>query len=246
VATVRRIFRAIPRPPRCVSCNAPFQGPLQPLLRLIGKVPFAKNPRYCRGCYSWLLAARGGAEVVLSMLFADVRGSTPLAEQLGPAALHSVMDHVSSVGVDVLTRSDAILERFVGDQVAGYFVPMYAGAQHARRAVDAGLELLAATGNIEGATPSVPVGIHTGLAYFGTVGTEGDVLELTALGSEVVVAARLADIAAAGELLVTEDAYRAAALDVPAERRELQLKGVSAPVAVRVLHATAREAAAAR
>jgi class 3 adenylate cyclase len=50
----------------------------------------------------------------------------------------------------------------------------------------------------------------------------------------VNVAARLASVAEAGELVCSEDAYVAAGADYPAERREITLKGVSAPVPVRV------------
>jgi len=61
-------------------------------------------------------------------------------------------------------------------------------------------------------------------------------LEITALGEDVNIAARLASVAATGELVCSEAAYRAAALDLPGERRQLTLKGVSAPIEVRALH----------
>ena len=237
---VRRILARIPRSPRCKSCQAPFEGPLKPILPLFGKQPFDKNPRYCTGCYHWLTQSKGGAEVRLSMLFADVRGSTPMAERLGSPRFAEVMDRFYGIGVDVLIRHDALIERFMGDQVVGYFFPGFTGPMHARSAIDAGLELLAATGHGPGQEPWVPVGIgvHTGDAYVGTVGSE--VLEFTALGEAVTLAARLASVAGAGELLASESAYAAAGMDGPAERRELELKGVSAPITVRVLNSSAR------
>jgi adenylate cyclase len=232
---VRRILARIPRSPRCKTCQAPFEGPLKPVLPLFGKRPFEKNPRYCTGCYHWLTESKGGAEVMLSMLFADVRGSTPMAERLGPSKFAEVMDRFYASGVDVMIRHDALIERFMGDQVVGYFLPGFAGPMHARAAIDAGLELLSATGHAQGREPWVPVGIgaHTGAAYVGTVGTE--VLEFTALGGAVTLAARLASVARSGELLATEAAYAAAGMDGTAARRQLELKGISAPVAVRVL-----------
>jgi class 3 adenylate cyclase len=60
-------------------------------------------------------------------------------------------------------------------------------------------------------------------------------LELTAIGENINVAARLASVAAPGELLCSETAYVASGIDHPAERRDLTLKGVSANVSVRVL-----------
>ena len=236
---MRHVVGRIPRSPRCKTCHSPFEGPLKNVFGLLGKEPFAKNPRYCRACYRWLTEKKGGAEVELSMLFADVRGSTPLAEQLGAANLAEVMDRFYSAGVEILIRHDALVERFMGDQVVGYFFPGLAGADHAREAIRAGLELLNATGHASSAGPWVPVGVgvHTAEAYVGTVGT--DVLEFTALGPEVNLAARLASAAAGGELLASDAAFRAAGMTAPVERRALELKGVSEPAHVRVLDARA-------
>jgi adenylate cyclase len=235
---IRRILARIPRSPRCKTCQAPFEGPLKPILPLFGKQPFEKNPRYCSGCYHWLTQSKGGAEITLSMLFADVRGSTPMAERLGASKFAQVMDRFYATGVEILIRHDALIERFMGDQIVGYFVPGFAGRAHARATIDAGLELLAATGYGPGRQAWIPVGIgvHTGNAFVGTVGSE--VLEFTALGEAVTLAARLASVAGAGELLATEAAYAAAELRGPTESRELELKGLTAPVRVRVLNST--------
>jgi adenylate cyclase len=236
---MRQIMGRIPRSPRCKTCQSPFAGPLKWAFALLGKQPFAKNPQYCRACYRWLTEKKGGAEVQLSMLFADVRGSTPLAERIGLANLTNVMDRFYSTGVGVLVRHDALVERFMGDQVVGYFIPSFAGPKHARVAIHAALELLRATGHAPGAEPwvAVGIGVHTGTAYVGTVGT--DVLEFTALGEEVNLAARLASAAAAGELVVSNVSYEAAGLKTAAELRQLDLKGVSAPASVRVLDTSA-------
>lgn len=236
---MRQVLGRIPRSPRCKTCQAPFEGPFKTIFVLLGKEPFVKNPRYCRACYRVLTEKKGGAEVQLSMLFADVRGSTPLAERLGPTNLAKVMDRFYSTGVDILIRHDALVERFIGDQVVGYFFPGFAGPTHARAAIRAGLELLRETGHASGDEPWVPIGIgvHTGEAYVGTVGT--DVLEFTALGEEVNLAARLASVAEAGELVASAAAFEAADMRSQVEERELQLKGVSSLAKVRILDARA-------
>jgi class 3 adenylate cyclase len=77
--------------------------------------------------------------------------------------------------------------------------------------------------------------VHTGEAFVGTVGRAGGLIELTAIGESINVAARLASVAAAGELVCSEAAYVASGLTHPGERREVVLKGVSAAVPVRVL-----------
>jgi adenylate cyclase len=207
-----------------------------PLLRLIGKTPFAKNPRYCGFCMNRLMQAEGGAEIEMTALFADVRGSTPLTEQLGPTHMRRIIDRFYTAGVDVLCHGGAMIDRFMGDQIVGYFVPLYAPA-HSRSAIETGLELLRATGNVAGKEPWIPigVGVHTGTAFVGTVGRAGGLLELTAIGESINVAARLASVAAAGELVCSESAYVASGVAHHAEPRELVLKGVSERVPVRIL-----------
>ena len=83
------------------------------------------------------------------------------------------------------------------------------------------------------------IGVHTGIAYVGTVsGTEGSVKDITTLGDNVNVTARLASQAGAGEALISEDTFRAAGLALEhVERRELHLKGKGEPIFVRVIKA---------
>ncbi|MGH2471673.1 MAG: adenylate/guanylate cyclase domain-containing protein [Candidatus Limnocylindria bacterium] len=104
-----------------------------------------------------------------------------------------------------------------------------------------GLDILRATGHGD-QTPWVPVGagVHTGVAFVGSVGKGDDMAELTALGDAVTIAARFASVAATGEVIVSEDAFVASGLAGDPERRELTLKGVAAPVKVRVLHSGER------
>jgi len=232
----RRAFLTLPSPPRCEFCAVPFAGPLAPVLKILGKGPWVRNPRYCFACCSKLIRNKGGVELELSFLFADVRGSTPLGERLGPTGLHDLMDRFYEVGIDALIAHGALIDRFMGDQVVGYFAPGFAGPSHARQAVLSGLDILRATGHGD-ANPWVPVGagVHTGRAFVGSVGKGQDMAELTALGDPVNIAARLASVAATGEVVVSEEAFAASGLEGDPERRELTLKGVSAPVNVRVL-----------
>jgi adenylate cyclase len=232
----RRFFLRLPSSPRCELCASPFGAPFGPLMNVIGHGRWERNPRYCKACCSELIRNKAGAEIPLSFLFADVRGSTPLGEKLGPRALHDLMNRFYETGVDALIAHGALIDRFMGDQVVGYFVPGFAGPHHARQAVLCGLAILQATGHGE-QWPWVPVGagVHTGDAFVGSVGKGQDLAELTAIGDAVNVAARLASVAGVGELVVSEEAFAAAGLDGDHERRELNLKGVTEPVKVRVL-----------
>ena len=80
----RRVFRWLPRGPRCKLCAAPFAGAGSPLMRAIGKRPAFKNQTVCNTCFDFMEKHHGGAEIEGSFLFADIRGSTTLAERMPP------------------------------------------------------------------------------------------------------------------------------------------------------------------
>ena len=161
------------------------------------------------------------------MLFADVRGSSKLARQMPTWEFTRLMNRFYNVSKQVLVEADAIIEKFVGDEVVALFVPLMTGPDHARRAVEAAEALLRATGHADGEQPWVPLGagVHTGVAFVGVVGTKGS-SDFTALGDPVNIAAHLASQAAAGEILVTDATARAAAMTHDGlERRYVSLKG---------------------
>jgi adenylate cyclase len=174
------------------------------------------------------------------MLFADVRGSTGLAERARPAEFSRLMNRFYKVATGVLLETEALIDKFVGDEVVALYVPALAGAEHPSAAVRAGRALLRATGHTEVGGPWLPVGIgiHTGTAFVGAVEAEG-VTDITALGDAVNTAARLASAAGPGEALVSEATCAAAGLETAElEERRLELRGRSEPVSVRVVRVT--------
>ena len=224
----RRLHARLPSSPRCKLCAAPFSGPGGIVMRFLGHARWTKNPKYCTGCFRMLSSNHGGAEVECSLLFADVRGSTNLAESISPREFNRLMGRFHDTASDVLVDHDGIVDKFVGDQIIGIFVPAMASPQHAARAVDAARTLLTATGFGTSSGPWVPIGIgvNTGVAYVGSIG-DGSDTEMTAMGDVVNVTARLSSVAAAGEVLVTSAAAAAAGLPGDLPRRSLQLKGKS-------------------
>lgn len=235
---MRRFWRSLPSPPRCKLCHRPFGSPGGPVMRLMGLGPWPGNPKYCRGCFRELYRHRRGAEIECSLIFADVRGSTGMAETMPPGEYRRVMDRFYATALDVLVAHDAFVDKFVGDEVIGIFVPALTEQLHARQAVAAGLSLLRATGHGRG-QPWVPVGIgvNTGVAYVGAVGTDEHV-EFTALGDPVNVTARLASTAATGELLITQATAAAAELEnLPVAHRTIDVRGRSEGTEVLVLTA---------
>jgi adenylate cyclase len=225
-----RYFRAvlgkIPAGPRCKLCAAPLKAPGSVLLKPLGFGPSKLNRRLCRACFRHLDKQPGGAEVELSLLFADVRGSTSLAEKMQPQEFSRLISRFYGTAARVVDAWDGIVDKFVGDEAVALFVPGFAGEDHAARAVEAARSLIHETGT-DGEKPWVPIGIgvHTGVAYVGRVG-EGDACDFTAVGDAVNTTARLASSAGAGEILVSKATADASMLDdTGLEARTLTLRG---------------------
>lgn len=236
--TRRRINSRIPSSPRCKMCAAPFAGPGGLIMRLTGHARWPKNPKYCVGCFRSLRDNHGGAEIECSLLFADVRGSTPLAEQMRPKEFTRLMGRFYDTASAVLIDHDAYVDKFVGDEIIGIFVPAMAGESHARQAVDAAVALLEQTGHGDASGPWIPIGVavNTGTAYVGSIG-QGHDTEMTAMGDVVNTTARLSSAAAAGEILVTASAATSSGLSADTlEHRSLPLRGKSEPTEVLVLN----------
>jgi adenylate cyclase len=223
---LRRVLRMLPADPRCKLCAAPFHGVGGAVMRSVGKTPSPKDPRVCSSCFNFIAKHHGGAEVDASFVFADIRGSTTLAESMTSAEFRHLVDRFYRTATEVMFRNDGAVDKFVGDEVVAMFFPLMSGKRHAQRAVAAARDLLVSTGHGRASGPWVPigVGVATGPAWVGAVGDEAHT-ELTALGDTVNVAARLASAAAAGEALVTAATAEAAGLDPGLEHATLDLKG---------------------
>jgi adenylate cyclase len=230
----RRRHRRIPGAPRCKTCLVPLGGAAAPMVRLVLKRrPSTKNPNYCDVCETFVRTHPGGAEVEISMLFADVRGSTTLAEQMRPAEFSRLMNRFFDSANRVVIDSDGLVDKLAGDEVVALYVPAV-GADHAQKAVAAAGDLLRATADLL----PVGAGVHTGVAYVGAFGSDSTVADFTALGEAVNVTSRLASRAGAGEALISEAAHAASGSDLgELDRRELSLRGRTAPLAVRLLRA---------
>lgn len=237
----RTLFKWLPGSPRCKSCYAPFHGVGGGVVRLLyGKRPSSLNPQLCNVCEDFASKHQGGAEIELSLVFADVRGSTSLAEGMSPLEYSKLINRFYNTATGILIRSDALIDKIIGDQVGAMFVPGFAGRAHAFQALEAAQELLRATNHDDPEGPWIPlgVGVHTGTAFVGSVGSEGGATDITVLGDAANTAARLASSAGAGEILISEAAYAAAGVDFgEVELRQLKLKGKQERVRAHVLSA---------
>jgi adenylate cyclase len=213
----------------------PFGPPGGALFRAMGFVRWDKNPNVCMQCLKELRHHDVmGAEVDISFLFADVRHSSEIARRVGTMEFTHLMQRFYATASEVLFDNDAILDKFVGDGVVGFFMPFLTGPNHAGAAVRAAQDLLRATGHGPGGEPWLPLGagVNTGTTFVGMV-SRGSESEFTALGDPINVAAHVMAQAGTGEVLVTDAAVTAAGFEPDGlERRHLSLKGTEADVVV--------------
>ena len=189
----QKLYSLLPSEPHCHECGIPMEGIGGSVLRFMGSTPSSFSPRLCSACEQSARHYEVGAEVELTMIFADVRDSTLLAESKGTMGFKEIIQRFYKEMSKVLIEHDAMVNRLMGDQVIALFVPRFAGKDHAKVALHAAQALLRVTGHGDANGPWVPVGagIHTGTAYVGAVGAADGVTEIAVLGSAANMCARL-------------------------------------------------------
>ena len=227
-------FRILPHDPRCKLCHTPFHGIGGLVLgSLFGRRQSNLNPRFCNVCEEFAKKHPGGAEVEMSMLFADVRGSTALSEQMTSIEFSQLINRFYVGSTKVITEEDGLVEKLAGDAVAAFWGAGFAGKEYVARTIRAAQTIAR---SMRRQDIPVGIGVHAGKAYFGAMGSAEGLVDISAIGEEVNTAARLASKAAAGEIIISETALAQAHMDGSEfESRQLELKGISGQVAVRVM-----------
>jgi adenylate cyclase len=223
---VRRIWRHVPAAPRCKVCASPTQGIGGAVARLFWHGPMRDNPLLCKACFGQLSRHPGGAELEISVVFADVRGSTGLAERSSASEFRGLIQAYYRSAAAAIDANGGIIDKFLGDGVMALFIPVITGENHARQAIDAGRAILAAVDR-DGLVQKglmVGAGVHSGEAFVGVVGSNEKV-DFTALGDTVNIAARLGGMAGPSELLVSRAAWDRAELGTPPAYREVEIAG---------------------
>ncbi|HEX5148031.1 MAG TPA: adenylate/guanylate cyclase domain-containing protein [Candidatus Limnocylindrales bacterium] len=239
----RNVLKRAPHDPRCKLCAAPFEGIGGTVLRHIGFARFSGNPALCQNCINGFRKnGLTGAEIPVTLVFADVRGSTGIAERMRPTDFRAFLDRFYRIGSASILGHDGLVDKLVGDEVIGLFFGGVTGPDHATAAIAAAIDLMQQAGHSDasrGGPIPIGAGVHTGEAYVGTTGPAGAVDDFTALGDVVNATARLASLAGAGELLVSVAAASAAHRPVDGtERRTLEVRGRHEPIEVIVLRPT--------
>ena len=237
LARFRRVMRRLPHGPNCKLCAAPFEGPGGAVLRHVGFARYPGNPAICSNCMKDLnKVGVFGAEIPVSLLFADIRGSTGIGERMSPDRVPRLPRSLlpALVEGDPRQRRDRRqVRRRRGDR------PVLHRASRAQPhgGRDDGGSRVAQCRRASRRDPTgpIPVGaaVHRGQAFVGSTGANEAVNDFTALGDVVNTTARLASEAAAGELLVSIEAALAGDLDVTAlDHRTLAVRGRSDAIEV--------------
>ena len=174
-----------------------------------------------------------GDEREITALFADLAGFTPFSERHEPHEVVAMLNAQWAVVVPIVEAAGGTIEHFAGDGVLVLFNAAGDQPDHARRAARVATEVLAATGAIaasHGGWPIFRIGVNTGAALVGVVGT-ADRLSFAAIGDPVNTAARLQTAAEPGQVVVGRATWEA--LGDPSAGEPLggiRLKGKRDPV----------------
>jgi adenylate cyclase len=224
---------------QCGICGSPLTGALGRVYRAAGVKRSARNPNICSRCDTHV---EEGALVEMTVLFADLSSFTELTQELGPERTHEVVDAFLKTATEIITRRGGFIDKYIGDAVMALFNVPIKHADHARRAIDAAVELLSAMADLKARFQmdlQASAGVASGWARVGRLGS-GDSRDITAIGDVVNLAARLEGKTRPGEVLVDAAAYKDAAGEFAGATEEhLTLKGFKDPVAAYRLQARA-------
>jgi class 3 adenylate cyclase len=166
----------------------------------------------------------GGRLEEITTLFADLQGFTALGEKIDPETLVSVVNRYLAAAAEAILEQEGTIDKFLGDAVMAWFNAPVAQPDHRLRAARAALAVRAASQALWREMPEAfrlrfRVGVHTGQAVLGLIGTESRV-EYTAIGDSVNTAKRLQENAASGQILLSREAIEPIADQVVADKSE--------------------------
>src|SRR6266478_5467447 len=201
------------------------------------RAPRDYTPRHLAEKILGSRAALEGERKQVTVLFADVKGSMDLAEQLDPEEWHRILDRFFAILADGVHRFEGTVNQYTGDGIMALFGAPVAHEDHARRACYAALHLADELRRYatelrlrQALSFSVRMGLNSGEVVVGKIGDDLR-MDYTALGHTVGLAARMEQLAEPGKIYLTE--HSAALVSGFFSVRDLgpsRVKGASAPL----------------
>jgi adenylate cyclase len=178
----------------------------------------------------------GGESQRITLLFADVRGFTTMAEKMKPREAVEVLNEFFARMTNVIFEHDGTLDKYLGDGLMALFGAPFALQNDAEAAVRAAVDMqksLAELNKMSGKPPlNIGIGIHTGEAVVGFLGTERR-MDYTAIGDTVNVASRLTSQAGPGQIVISSATQAQVGREISCcPLSAMKLKGRAEPIEV--------------
>ncbi|HUI28847.1 MAG TPA: adenylate/guanylate cyclase domain-containing protein [Candidatus Acidoferrales bacterium] len=148
----------------------------------------------------------GGERRNVTVLFSDIRGFTSISERVEPEVVIELLNAYLSLQAKIVTKYNGVVDKYVGDEL----IAIFEGEKMADEAVLCAAEIQNEIGKIDARDREeikVGIGINTGMAIVGNVGSE-DRMDHTVLGNNMNLGARLCSIAQPGQIIISESSWR--------------------------------------
>ncbi|WP_169460903.1 adenylate/guanylate cyclase domain-containing protein [Ktedonobacter racemifer] len=183
----------------------------------------------------------GGETKEISVLFADIRGFTRLSESMPPEAVMDMINRYMRIMCEAIWEEEGTITAFLGDAVMAIFNAPLPQEQHALRAVRAAWKMRMAVQGYQQTHPqerfiSFGIGVNTGLATVGNIGSQERMQNYTAIGDVVNVASRLQNNVSDNDILLNDTTYQQVYPYVrTGQPFQLSVKNKATPLTVRYL-----------
>jgi len=172
----------------------------------------------------------GGERRNVTVFFSDIRGFTALSERVEPEVVIEMLNTYLSMQAKIVTKYNGVVDKYVGDEL----IAIFEGEKMVDEAVLCAAEIqkeLSKIEKIDREEIKVGIGINTGMAIVGNVGSE-DRMDHTVLGNNMNLGARLCSIAKPGKIIISESSWRLMTTkEIRTKTLEaITVKGISRPV----------------
>jgi class 3 adenylate cyclase len=180
-----------------------------------------------------------GEKATLSVMFADIRGFTPMSRGMDPQELINLLNSHFDESIDIINKYGGTVDKFIGDAIMSFFGAPVHYDDFYMRAINAAVQMQRASEKfnfqrkLEGKSPvNIGIGINTGDAIVGNIGSNKR-LEYTVIGETVNIANRLCSVAQKGQIIISQSTYDLLPnKDIASRIEQVILKGVVEPVTV--------------
>src|SRR5215475_9324095 len=199
--------------------------------------PLSYTPKHLAEKILTSRSALEGERKQVTVLFCDLANSTPIAERIGPEAMHRLLNRFFEVALTEVHRYEGTINQFLGDGFMALFGAPIAHEDHARRGVLSALALQrtlkeADLGRPYGVECTFRMGLNSGLVVVGSIG-DNLRMDYSAIGDTTNLASRLQDHAAPGDILISESTTRLVQGYVRLEASPpVEVKGKTEPVPI--------------